>query len=179
MPKTAIPGSKEDPTADPFDLWNGATPGQQDDVVEGGQTDPAVGASPPPAMPTPPPAPRPPEDPYMTTQPVATPQASGVTSTTAPSGVVGPFTGQMPLGDPYMPNPQVGPPAVPLGDPNQAPPQIGGQATLGNPNMPSPQVGGQATLGDPGAPAPLPGYGDQPVDLDRVLLTYLLSNGGM
>lgn len=156
MPKTAIPGTAEDPLTDPFDLWNGKmvptsplTAG--DTPVDGPPVTPQVGNPPPP--PSPSPISPQPVDPYA-----MPPGLSGVTHT----GTVG---------DAGSANP-----SLPLGDPSQPPPQVGGQVTLGNPSQPNPQIGNSPLpLGDPHQPQPTPG---QNPDLDRVLLTYLLSHGG-
>lgn len=153
MPKTAIPGTPDDPLADPFDLWNGkmqsASPTMGGDLpFDSPAPDPQIGTVP---KVNPPPVSPEPEDPY--TPPVVKPVHYGV------------------VGDAGSANP-----SMPLGDPNQPPPQVGGQATLGNPGQPNPQIGHTAgmPLGNPNDPSP--GVGNP--DMDRVLLTYLLSHGG-
>lgn len=158
MPNTAIPGTSTDPLADPFDLWNGkmvpTSPLMTGDTpVDGPPVTPQVG-NPPPKLDSPPPIPTEPVDPYA-----MPPGLSGVR-----------YTGT--VGDAGSANP-----SLPLGDPSQSPPQVGGgPAVLGDPSMPNPKIGGSLPLGDPTQKPPAQG---QNPDLDRVLLTYLLSHGGI
>lgn len=208
MPKTAIPGTPEDPLADPFDFWNGKAPGQQSGAAgfEGDPGTPQVGAPAPTPPPPPPPAPRPPEDPYMAAPPATPPQATSVDthhgvisgspvttyhagpgpSTPQPSGITGPFDTPV---DAPPPNPQIGyPDPIPIDEP-PPPPSVSGPppAPLGDPNQPPPLPGpGGIVTSSPDEGIP-PEYalshgGDPnpaPMDLDRVLMTYLLSHRGM